>query len=91
MDAKGTEFQVGEGTILLLAPTRDDSRTAIFLKQRGEGSILGASIEVGDLSLAKHLLDKNGTEYQDYKGAYGQSILISPERTHGFYLEMYQG
>lgn len=90
VDAKGTEFQVGHGTILLLAPARDDGKTAEFLQQHGEGSILGASIEVGDLSLTKNLLDKNGVEHQDYKGIYGQSLLVSPERTHGLWLEMYQ-
>jgi len=91
MEAKGTEFQVGHGTILLLAPTKDDARTAMFLQQHGEGSVLGTSIEVGDLSLAEHLLDKNGVEHQDYKGLYGQSVLVSLERTHGLWLEMYQG
>ena len=90
-DAKGTEFQVGQGTILLLAPTKDDGKTAMFLKQHGEGGILGASIEVGDLSSARHFLDENGVEHHDYAGTYGQSLLVSPERTHGLWLEMYEG
>src|SRR5437899_13101903 len=85
-DAKGTEFQVGQGTILLLAPTKDDGKTAMFLKQHGEGGILGASIEVGDLSSARHFLDENGVEHHDYAGNYGQSLLVSAERTQGMWL-----
>ena len=90
VSAKGVEFQVGHGTILLLAPSKADGATAKLLQQRTEGSIIGSSVEVGSLSSAKQLLDKNGVEHQDYWGIYGKSLLVSPERTHGLWLEMYQ-
>ncbi len=85
--AVGQEIKAGTGLILLLQPTRERGQVAWFLADRGEG-IMGVSIEVRDFDQARDLLEKKtGLKSTLYSGAYGRSLLITPEWTHGVCIE----
>ena len=52
---------------------------------------MGVSIEVASLQTARSLLQANAKrQFDPYAGPYGQSILISPELTHGLWIEFFQ-
>ncbi len=89
-EAEGSEFKAGRGTILVLGPAKSESKTAQFVQQRGEQGIIGASVTVGNLNTARQLLKKNSVDYLDYDGSRGRSLLVPPETTHGYWLELYQ-
>ena len=90
LETEYIEFQVGHGTILVLAPSKDDDKMAKFIQQRGEQAVLGASFKVSSLSSARQVLDKHSVEYSEHTGIYGFSLLLDPSRTNGFWLEMYE-
>ncbi len=90
LEANGREIEAGRGVILLLEPRSVDGNVASFLADRGEG-IMGMSIEVGDLSTARKLIETNtGQKFMPYEGLYGSSILIPAEMAHGLWIEMFQ-
>ncbi len=90
LGAAGREIEAGGGRIVLLEPKGKTGKAASFLAERGEG-IMGVSIEVGSLEIARALLEKNTKrEFGSYAGAYGNSILIPAELAHGVWIEMFQ-
>ncbi len=91
LDAEGSEFKAGRGTILVVGPAKPEGKLAKFVELRGEHGIIGASIEVNNLNAARQLFKSNGVDYLDYNGLHGHSLLVPPERTHGYWLELYQG
>jgi catechol 2,3-dioxygenase-like lactoylglutathione lyase family enzyme len=88
--AKGREIGAGQGVILLLQATGTKGPLASYVAQHGEG-VVGMSIEVRDLEVARTLL-RNSTKqhFEPYNGPYGRSIVVSPEFTHGVWIELFQ-
>ena len=91
LEAQAQEIEAGQGTILLLQPRESAGKVASFLAERGAEGIMGVSIEVASLQTARSLLQANAKrQFDPYAGPYGQSILISPELTHGLWIEFFQ-
>jgi hypothetical protein len=90
LGAAGREIEAGGGRIVLLVPKDNAGKAASFLAERDEG-IMGVSIEVGSLEIARALLEKNTKrDFVSYAGTYGNSILIPAELAHGVWIEMFQ-
>lgn len=88
--AEGREISAGQGVILLLQATDTKGPLASYVAQQGEG-VIGTSIEVRDLQIARLLL-RNSTkqEFNPYNGPYGKSIFVPPVFTHGVWIELFQ-
>jgi methylmalonyl-CoA epimerase len=86
-----TMFRVGESSIELVQPTRDDSPVGKFLAKRGEG-FHHVAFEVGDLKVALAELKRNGVELideQPRKGAGGMKIaFVHPDGAFGVLTEL---
>ena len=90
LGAIGGEMKLGPLTVLLLQPGNENAKVASFLADRGEG-IMGVSIEVRDLEIARKLIETNtGRRFAPHVGPYGKSILIAAEIAHGLWIEMFQ-
>jgi catechol 2,3-dioxygenase-like lactoylglutathione lyase family enzyme len=90
LGAAGREIEAGGGRIVLLEPKGKTGKAASFLAERDEG-IMGVSIEVGSLTTARALLEKNTKRnFVSYSGPYGDSILIPAELANGLWIEMFQ-
>jgi catechol 2,3-dioxygenase-like lactoylglutathione lyase family enzyme len=88
----GQELTAGLGTMVLLAPKHKDKTDTVgkYLADFGEG-VIAISIEVADIEKAKEFAESyGGSKLNLYKGAYGQSFLLSPDKTHGIWVEMFQ-
>lgn len=87
---KGREIGAGQGVILLLQATNTKGPLASYVAQHGEG-VIGMSIEVRDLEVARALL-RGSTKAQldPYNGLYGRSIVVPPVFTHGVWIELFQ-
>jgi methylmalonyl-CoA/ethylmalonyl-CoA epimerase len=86
-----TMFRVGESSIELVQPTRDDSPVGKFLAKHGEG-FHHVAFEVGDLKVALAELKHNGVELideQPRKGAGGMKIaFVHPDGAFGVLTEL---
>jgi methylmalonyl-CoA/ethylmalonyl-CoA epimerase len=86
-----TMFRVGESSIELVQPTRDDSPVGKFLARRGEG-FHHVAFEVDDLRVALAELKRNGVELideQPRKGAGGMKIaFVHPDGAFGVLTEL---
>ena len=86
-----TMFRVGESSIELVQPTRDDSPVGRFLARRGEG-FHHVAFEVDDLKVALAELKRNGVELideQPRKGAGGMKIaFVHPDGAFGVLTEL---
>ncbi|MGC1650204.1 MAG: hypothetical protein WA741_30640 [Candidatus Sulfotelmatobacter sp.] len=61
-----------------------------YLSDHDEG-IIAVSVEVSDLSKSHRMAESaTNSKIGIYKGTYGQSFLLSPDVTHGVWLEMFQ-
>jgi Glyoxalase-like domain len=90
LGAHGQEVRAGAGVLLLLETSDKGGPVAKYLSDHNEG-IIGLSIEVADLGKARQLAEAGtGSKLETYKGLYGTSFLLSPEVTHGVWLEMFQ-
>jgi len=90
LNAHGREVKAGRGALLLLESSDKDGLLTKYLSDHDEG-IIGLSIEVSDLDKAHQLAESGtGKKLETYKGFYGTSFLLSPEVTHGVWLEMFQ-
>jgi len=90
LGARGREVKAGQGVLLLLESSNKDGLLTKYLSDHDEG-IIGASIEVADLSKARQLAESGtGRKLETYKGFYGTSFLLPPEITHGVWMEMFQ-
>ena len=88
--AKGREIGAGQGVILLLQATDTKGPLASYVAQQGEG-VIGMSIEVRDLHIARSLLHSSTKqELKPYNGPFGKSILVPPVFTHGVWIELFQ-
>jgi catechol 2,3-dioxygenase-like lactoylglutathione lyase family enzyme len=89
--AKGREISAGQGVILLLQATDTKGPLASYVAQHGEG-VIGMSIEVRDLQIARSLLrSSTKQELNPYNGPYGKSVFVPPAFTHGVWIELFQG
>jgi methylmalonyl-CoA/ethylmalonyl-CoA epimerase len=86
-----TMFRVGESSIELVQPMRQDSPVGRFLAKRGEG-IHHVAFEVDDLRVALAELKGNGVELIDEvprRGAGGMKIaFVHPEGAFGVLTEL---
>lgn len=86
----GRELKAGAGTMVLLGPSTKSGLVKKYLSNHDEG-IIGLSIEVTNLGKARRFAEEaSGKKIKIYKGAYGQSFLLSPNLTHGVSVEMFQ-
>lgn len=90
LEAKGREIGAGQGMILLLQAADTKGPLAPYVAQQGEG-VVGMSIEVRDLQVARSLLRSSTKQrLHPYDGPYGRNILIPPAFTHGVWIELFQ-
>jgi methylmalonyl-CoA/ethylmalonyl-CoA epimerase len=86
-----TTFRVGESSIELVQPMRQDSPVSKFLAKRGEG-FHHVAFEVDDLKVALAELKRNGVELIDEEprsGAGGMKIaFVHPEGAFGVLTEL---
>ena len=86
-----TMFRVGESSIELVQPMRQDSPVGKFLAKRGEG-FHHVAFEVDDLKVALAELKRNGVELIDEvprRGAGGMKIaFVHPEGAFGVLTEL---
>lgn len=81
---------VGESSIELVQPTRNDTGVARFLENRGEG-FHHVCLEVDDLAAELDRLAAQGIELVDAvprKGAEGPVAFIHPRSCHGVLVEL---
>lgn len=87
LGARGAEVRYNNNTVALLVPD-GPGLVADFVAERGEG-ILGASIEVGDLSTALAFVNGNtGLNLRSFKYKGRDRFLVPASLTHGFLIEM---
>jgi catechol 2,3-dioxygenase-like lactoylglutathione lyase family enzyme len=88
--ARGREVIAGQGSILVVQPVDPKGGVATFIKKRG-GGIIGVTISVAKIEVARRRIEERiGRTFPAYKGHFGDSILITPELTHGVWLELAQ-
>jgi catechol 2,3-dioxygenase-like lactoylglutathione lyase family enzyme len=88
--AKGREIGAERGVILLLQATDTKGPLASYVAQHGEG-VVGMSIEVRDLNIARSLLHSSTQqELNPSNGPYGESVVVPPVFTHGVWIELFQ-
>lgn len=81
---------VGESNIELVQPLSDDTGTAKFLRERGEG-IHHICLEVKDIESALAQLKALGVELIDEEprqGAHGRVAFVHPRGAHGVLIEL---
>jgi len=81
---------VGESNLELVQPLSDDTGSARFLKERGEG-IHHICLEVSDIEGALAQLKAHGVELIDEEprqGAHGLVAFVHPRGAHGVLLEL---
>jgi catechol 2,3-dioxygenase-like lactoylglutathione lyase family enzyme len=90
LGARSREIAAGQGVILVLQADDAKGAVASYVAQHGEG-VVGVSIEVRDLKVARSLLQSSTKqELNPYKGVFGESILVAPAFTHGVWIELIQ-
>jgi catechol 2,3-dioxygenase-like lactoylglutathione lyase family enzyme len=90
LGARGRELKAGSGTMNLLESSDKSIVLQKYLSDHDEG-IIALSVEVSDLSKAQRMAESvRSSKIDIYKGTYGQSLLLSPDITHGVWLEMFQ-
>lgn len=90
LGAHGRELKVGSGAMILLESSEKSSVLQKYLSDHDDG-IIAVSVEVSDFAKAHRMAESStGSKMDIYKGTYGQSFLLSPDVTHGVWLEMFQ-
>jgi len=90
LGARGREFDIGDGRILLLEPNSPGKPAGNFSGERGDG-VMGVTLRVGDLGKAKTLIEENThRKLLSYDGIYGKSFLVPAEVANGVWIEMVQ-
>jgi catechol 2,3-dioxygenase-like lactoylglutathione lyase family enzyme len=86
----GRVVNAASGSLVLMSSEDKHSSVAKYLSDHDDG-IIALSIEVADLAKAHQLAETAGRKKLGiYKGTFGQSFLLSPDDTHGLWLEMFQ-
>jgi catechol 2,3-dioxygenase-like lactoylglutathione lyase family enzyme len=87
--ATGRQIEAGQGMIVLLQAKEASGPLASQVSQHGEG-VVGVSIEVRDLDAARSRIQASTKRpLESYSGAFGQSVLVPPEFTHGMWIEFF--
>jgi hypothetical protein len=90
LGARGREFDIGNGKILLLEPDSPGKPAANFSRERGDG-VMGVTLRVGDLGKAKTLIEENThRKLSSYDGSYGKGFLVPADVANGVWIEMVQ-
>lgn len=85
-------LDAGNGTVELIAPTDQESGTARFLQNRGEG-MHHVCFEVADIVAALAELKEQGLRLIDEaprQGVHGLVAFVHPKATHGTLIELLQ-
>lgn len=91
LGASGRAVKAGNGCMLLLRSSDQRGVLNTFLQDHDDGSIIGISIEVSDLSKARSWVEgHSGYKLEPYDGFYGLSIMIPSDLTHGVWMELFQ-
>ena len=87
--ATGRQIEAGRGVIVLLQAKDASGPLASHVSQYGEG-VVGVSIEVRDLDAARSRIQASTKRpLEPYSGPFGKSILVTPESTHGMWIEFF--
>jgi methylmalonyl-CoA epimerase len=79
-------FPLADGTFMeLIAPTREDSRVAEILREKGEG-IHVLALQVDDLESSVQQLKENGVELI---GAGTERVFIHPDSANGVMIQLW--
>jgi len=80
LGARGREFDIGDGRILLLESDSPGKSAADFTRERVQG-VIGLTLSVSDLRKGQSLLEENThRKLPTYVGIYGKSFLVPGER-----------
>jgi hypothetical protein len=91
LGAVGAILEAGQGKLLVVAPATGDGAVAELLRRRGGAGLLGVSIEVAQLSVARGFVMRAvGAPVPTARGALGASVLVPPSTAHGAWLELFQ-
>jgi len=85
-------LDVGNSTLELIAPTDEESGTARFLQNRGEG-VHHVCYEVEDIATALEELRSRGVRLVDEtprQGLHGLVAFVHPKATYGMMIELLQ-
>jgi hypothetical protein len=90
LGTQGVEFEVGEGSLLLLKPM--GAATDVIPAGGRTSKPMGVSIEVDDLGAACDILETGlSRTFEPYAGLYGESLLVPAELTQGLWIELFSG
>ena len=90
LGARGREFEIGDGKLLLLEPDSPGKSASDFSRERGEG-VIGLTLCVSDIKRAQSLLEEDThRKLPTYDGIYGKSFLVPAELANGVWIEMAQ-
>jgi hypothetical protein len=90
LGARGREFNIGDGRLLLLESESPGKSAADFSRERVQG-VIGLTLSVSDLRKAQSLLEENThRKLPTYDGIYGKSFLVPAELANGVWIEMVQ-
>src|SRR5271167_837675 len=90
LGARGREFDIRDGRILLLETDSPGKSAADFSRERVQG-VIGLTLSVSDLRKAQSLLEENTQrKLPTYDGIYGKSFLVPAELANGVWIEMVQ-
>lgn len=91
LSARGVELGAGQGSVLLLTPQEGRGPVAEFLARRGEG-LLGLTLLVARLPRARTVIERGSQiKVMAYSGLFGPSLLLTPDRSAGAWLEFTAG
>jgi len=89
LGAEGYEFSTERGEIVVLRAV-GPGPAAQFRRERGEG-VMGFSLVTPSLERSRAIVEKGmGRSVETYAGLYGKSVLITPERASGAWIEIEQ-
>jgi hypothetical protein len=90
LGARGREFEIGDGRILLLKSDSVGGSAADFSRERVQG-VMGLTVSVGDLKRAESLVEEfTARKMRTYDGVYGKGFLVPAELANGVWIEMVQ-
>lgn len=90
LGARGREFDIGDGRILLLESDSSAKPANNFASERLQG-VIGLTLSISDIRKAQSLLEDNThRKLPIYDGVYGKSFLVPAELASGVWIEMVQ-
>ena len=89
LQAIGREIPTGDRSIVLVQAAHGSSASTLLGSR--SAAFIGASVRVQDLARARSIMAESGvTDFPEYIGPYGRSLLVPPPKAGGSWLELYQ-